>query len=145
MSIKVGTAQTAKSVDRTRKSGTTAAGESGFSSFLQEPEDAVSPYVSASNAVSGIQALLATQSVEDATQCSYKKRRAAERGNHILDELEELRAALLSGMIPKAKLIELARVLREKRETGLDDELNRILDEIELRAEVELAKLADSV
>ena len=104
MSIKVGTAQTAKSVDRTRKSGTTAAGESGFSSFLQEPED-----------------------------------------NHILDKLEELRAALLSGMIPKAKLIELARVLREKRETGLDDELNRILDEIELRAEVELAKLADSV
>ena len=36
-------------------------------------------------------------------------------------------------------------MLREKREAGLDDELNAILDDIELRAEVELAKLAHSV
>ena len=43
--------------------------------------------------------------------------------------------------VSKQKLIALAQELRERRDAGLDDELNAILDEIELRAEVELAKL----
>ena len=47
--------------------------------------------------------------------------------------------------MPKARLIELARMLREKREEGLDPELDEILNEIELRAEVELAKLSRNV
>ena len=41
----------------------------------------------------------------------------------------------------KEKLIELAQMLRERREEGLDDRLNGLLDEIEQRAQVELAKL----
>ena len=56
-----------------------------------------------------------------------------------------MRAAILTGSVPKSKLIELAQMLRDKREAGLDDEMNAILDDIELRAEVELAKLSQGV
>lgn len=82
-----------------------------------------------------------------ATLCrtGRKKRRAAAHGNDILDKLEDLRAAILTGVISKSKLIELAQTLRDKREPGLDKELNQILDDIELRAEIELAKLSHSV
>ena len=62
-----------------------------------------------------------------------------------LDRLEDLRAEILTGSVPKSKLIELAQMLRDKRETGLDDGLNAILDDIELRAEIELAKLSQGV
>lgn len=89
--------------------------------------------------------MLAAQTVGDALQDGGKKRRAVSHGNDILDRLEDLRAAILTGAVSKSKLIELAQMLREKREAGLDDELNAILDDIELRAEVELAKLAHSV
>ena len=49
--------------------------------------------------------------------------------------------ALLTGNLPKEKVIELAQALREKRPDTDDAGLNALIDEIELRAEVELAKL----
>ena len=58
-----------------------------------------------------------------------------------LDRLEDIRRGLLLGMVPKDKLAELARTVREKRERGADPVVSRLLDEIELRAEIELAKL----
>ena len=84
---------------------------------------------------------MAAQAVGDALQDDGRKRRAVARGNDILDKLEDLRAELLTNGVSKQKLIALAQELRERRDAGLDDELNAILDEIELRAEVELAKL----
>ena len=39
------------------------------------------------------------------------------------------------------EVITLVRMVRSKREEGIDPRLSAILDEIELRAEVELAKL----
>ena len=59
-----------------------------------------------------------------------------------LDGLEELRRGLLLGSIPKDRLGDLARLVREKRERGADPVVSRLLDEIELRAEVEIAKLS---
>ena len=63
-------------------------------------------------------------------------------GAEILDRLEEIRRGLLMGSIPKDRLQELAHLVREKRERGADPVVSRLLDEIELRAEVELAKLS---
>ncbi len=68
--------------------------------------------------------------------------RWSSRGVEILDRLEEIRRGLLLGAVPKERLGELARMVREKRERGADPVISRLLDEIELRAEVELAKLS---
>ncbi|MBR1777132.1 MAG: flagellar assembly protein FliX [Alphaproteobacteria bacterium] len=145
MNIKVGSTGAAKPVTSARKGTRKAASDSSFASFLEETDGLASSAVGAAAEVGGLEALLAAQSVGDALQDGGKKRRAAAHGNDVLDKLEDLRAAILTGSVPKAKLIELAQTLRVKREAGLDDELNQILDDIELRAEVELAKLSRSV
>lgn len=145
MNMKVGKTSSTGSVSSTRKSSKAQSVDSDFSSFLEGTESSSAAAVGGPSSVSGIESLLAAQSVGDALQDSGKKRKAAAHANDILDKLEDLRVAILTGAIPKHKLIELAQTLRERREMGLDEELNQILDEIELRAEVELAKLAGNV
>ena len=60
----------------------------------------------------------------------------------MLDELEQIRLGLLLGQIPRARLEQLAQMVRARREQLDDPKLIAILDEIELRAAVELAKLS---
>lgn len=88
--------------------------------------------------------ILAAQSVgvEGAGPDYQERKRRAQRGAELLDRLEELRRGLLLGSIPKDRLGDLARMVREKRERGADAVISRLLDEIELRAEVEIAKLS---
>jgi hypothetical protein len=103
---------------------------------------AASPADGAS-AVAHVGGVLAAQTVDPDGQRSTPEERKhrAQRGAEILDRLEEIRRGLLAGAIPKDRLAELARLVREKREKGADPVISRLLDEIELRAEVELAKL----
>ena len=145
MNIKVGSTGATSQVGSTRKNGRVSSAGGDFASFLEGTEETSPSSVGAATGVAGLDALLAAQTVGDALQDGGKKRRAAAHGNDILDKLEDLRMAILTGKVSKAKLIELARMLRDQRETGLDDELNRILDDIELRAQVELAKLSSNV
>jgi len=49
------------------------------------------------------------------------------------------------GMVPTDRLQDLATAAREQREELDDPRLSEILDDIELRARVELAKLGRSV
>jgi hypothetical protein len=48
---------------------------------------------------------------------------------------------LLLGEIPKSNLEELSKVLKVARENSVDAKLLEIIDDIELRAKIELAKL----
>jgi class II flagellar assembly regulator FliX len=82
--------------------------------------------------------LLVVQEVGDATA---ERRRALARGFSLLDRLDELRLALLAGRVDRDALTGLAQSVRSAR-SGVDDPaLTAVLDEIELRAAVELAKL----
>jgi len=92
---------------------------------------------SAPSAVADVSALMALQGVEDVTE---RRRRAIRRGGGLLDRLEELKMALLSGEAGDGALERLTRTLREERPVGADDGLNSLLDQIDLRAAVELAK-----
>lgn len=92
---------------------------------------------SALSAVSDVSALMALQGVEDVTE---RRRRAIRRGGGLLDRLEELKLALLSGEAGDGALERLTRTLREERPVDDDAGLNNLLDQIELRAAVELAK-----
>jgi hypothetical protein len=82
--------------------------------------------------------LLAVQAEEDATE---RKRRQARRGHDLLDGLDQLKAALLSGRIDIARLQRLKDMLELRREGTDDPRLDEVLAHIELRAAVELAKL----
>lgn len=90
---------------------------------------------------SAVGSLLAVQAMSDAPD-REARRRQIERGEVILDKLDSLRIGLLEGRVPEGTLAELARTVRERREDVGDPRLASVLDEIELRAEVELAKLS---
>ena len=83
-------------------------------------------------------ALLAVQAVDDPLT---GRRRARERGERLLDALDELRLALIEGRLPARKLGALQTLVSEQRANADDPQLQAVLDEIELRAAVELAKL----
>lgn len=97
--------------------------------------------VETTSGIGAVDALLIVQSVGDAEEREARKR-LIQRGEDILDQLEEIRHGLLMGSIPKDKLETLAQTVRNRREACADPRLAAVLDEIELRAEVELAKLS---
>ncbi len=87
------------------------------------------------NALSGV---LMAQEVGDALD---DQGRAKKRGEEMLDELEAIRLGLFDGSIPRSRLEALAMMVRVRRGQFNDPRLSEILDDIELRAAVELAKL----
>ncbi len=117
--------------------------DTSFAEQLGEGADAPAEThsIDAPAAVASVDALLATQAVGDDAETAARKR-LVRRGEDILDRLEELRHALLIGSIPKDKLIALAQMVRSRRDQVADPRLSSLLGEIELRAEVELAKLS---
>ena len=90
---------------------------------------------------SGVGALFALQEVPDATA---RRRKAMARATKLLERLDGLQLGLLEGAIDPAALADLAGAARAAREDAGDPALQSVLDEIELRAAVELAKLSPS-
>lgn len=88
------------------------------------------------HAATGIDAILALQAVDEPLT---GRRKAARRGASLLDILDEVRADLLIGRISADSLDRMTLVLAEARERSLPG-LDALLDDIELRVRVELAK-----
>lgn len=91
--------------------------------------------------VGSVDALLALQEMGAVGSPLERKKRAVRRAEHILDLLGDIRVALIDGDIEPATLDRLQRAIREQRENTEDPGLEGILNEIETRAAVELAKL----
>ncbi len=117
-------------------------GDRGFAGLLGAVDDAAerAPVAGTGAAapVGSIDALLAMQPEDDATA---RRRQARARAGEILDRLEDLRRGLLDGVVPRHRLEELVRLTRTRRGAIDDPRLAELLDEIDLRAQVELAKL----
>jgi hypothetical protein len=109
----------------------------GFS--VSGSESASAPAASSSlRTVGGIDALIALQGVEDATE---RRRHAVKRGRVALDALEELKIGLLGGDLTPGTLQKLKAVAAHLKNGSGDVALDGVLAEIELRVEVEIAKL----
>ncbi len=121
-----------------RKDGASRGGSGGFVAELASGPGVAEGAAGAAPATT-IEALLSVQEVPDATGPA---KRAARRGEDLLDRLEELQQALLAGALPRERLVGLAQIVRARREHVADPRLATVLDEIELRCRVELAKLA---
>ncbi|WP_269716390.1 flagellar assembly regulator FliX [Caulobacter sp. NIBR2454] len=87
--------------------------------------------------VASVDALLAMQAVGTPLD---GRRRAVKRAGRILDVLEEVKMAMLDGGLSAPQLQKLARVVRDQRDSTDDPGLESLLDQIETRAAVELAK-----
>ena len=91
--------------------------------------------------LSGIDALLALQGVEDSVE---RRKRAVKRGRDALDVLDDLKLGLLSGSPDPAMVQRLRQAASELKANSGDLGLDSVLAEIELRVEVELAKAGSS-
>jgi len=90
-------------------------------------------------ATGAVNPLLNLQEVADSTSGPSN---AKARAEDLIDLLDEIRHALLSGGLPESRLNALSQVVQSRREEVDDPRLVEILDEIDLRAQVELAKLS---
>ncbi len=128
-----GGVRSAQPVKRTAKTGGT--GGTSFAKHLDETDETGSVLeVGGTGSVSGI---LGLQEVDDALAHASKGKM---RAQDILDRLDDLRVELLTGAISKEKLLQLSRLVSNHRGQVTDPRLSGILDEIDLRAQVELAK-----
>ena len=88
--------------------------------------------------IGGIDALLALQGVEEPGE---RRRKAVKRGRSALDALDALKLGLLSGTLDTGALARLKTAAAGLAESTGDPGLDNVLSEIELRVEVELAKI----
>lgn len=125
-----------------RRSGVASADGTSFADAL-ESESAASatatPGASAPPAPASINALFALQGTE-AEEGDAAAARAKHRAEDLLRKLDLLRLDILTGGIPRAHLIGLAQSIKTMRDQVFDPRLAEVLDEIDLRAQVELAK-----
>lgn len=148
MAMKIGNVDGPKGVGGTkRKKSASGAGGGAFADQLRSAggadEAAPSEGIVGTSALDGVDALLAMQEVGDSTE-ERNRKQAHSYASDLLDRLGLIQDALLRGAIPKENLMQLAKRIREGRAKVQDPRLNEILDEIELRAEVEIAKYTRS-
>ena len=126
-------------ISRNQARGSSKAGAAGGERFTLAPESGANPVANASGprSTSGIEALLALQAVDDPL---FAKKKTVRRGNALLDALDAIKADLLVGWVPEGRLNRIVALVGQAR-AGADPTLEAIVDEIELRARVELAKL----
>jgi hypothetical protein len=122
------------------------AGGTRFAEHLNQvpPAPGGAPAVVETAPVAPVSSILSIQEV-DAETPKDARRRMVHYGADILDRLDEIRDQILTGAVSKNRLENLAVALRQRRESVDDPQLVALIDEIELRAEVELAKLTRTI
>ena len=100
--------------------------------------DARAAAVSAPGPLTALDSILTLQGMDDSMNGRSK---GLQHGEHLLDMLDQVRDGLLAGGIPRSTLNRLAVAVGRRHESFADPKLQGVLDEIELRAHVELAKL----
>jgi hypothetical protein len=125
-------------ISRPAAGGGSKAAAPGFSvSTPETPETNATARLIGPSAVAGLDALLALQEADGPTE---RKKKAVRRASKLLDVLDAVKLALLGEGTPAPALQRLAQAVREQRGMTDDARLEEVLDEVETRAAVELAK-----
>ena len=121
-----------------RRTSRAGAGDTHVFAATESADGQKAAALTGSGPIAAVETILALQGVEDSTG---GQARGFAHGDQLLLLLDEVRDGLLAGGIPKLTLNRLAQAVAKRREGFADTRLQTILDEIDLRARVELAKL----
>lgn len=111
--------------------------ESGDGFAKQLDEASAGGAVSETAPLGVVSGILGLQEVDDATE---RAARGKKRAEGILEQLDDLRLDLLAGTISRERLMRLMHIVETRKVEVTDPKLKQVLDEIDLRARVELAK-----
>src|SRR5580658_4870122 len=138
--MKVGGSGGASSAQATSARGAAPAAAGGFSvpGAQAAAEAAPASQLISATGVGSLDALLALQGVAGPLE---RRRKAVRRASVLLDVLDDLKISLLDGGVAPQTLGRLIEAIRQERAQTGDAKLESLLDEIETRAAVELAKL----
>ncbi len=136
---KIGKAQETKS----KKSAKSTSG-SNFADYLGNVDKPQTNTLSATSGVNIANAIFAAQTITTEEE-QKRKKQSIKRGFSLIEKLEDIRDAILLNDFSKEKLIEISRFVKNAQESSQDGTLNEIIAEIELRVEVELAKLENLI
>jgi Class II flagellar assembly regulator len=131
-------------VERSNGTGGVTSGKTvrrgGSDSFsLSEAGTASGPSASTgARSIGGIDVLIALQGIEEPNE---RRRRAVVRGRSALDALDALKIGFLAGEFDSGTVAKLKAAVSGLKESSGDPALDAVLAEIELRVEVELAKM----
>jgi hypothetical protein len=119
--------------------GTSSTTDSVFKPTTSDAEEQPrAQMVSGPGPLAAVETILTLQGFDDGSDGQSK---GFAHGQNLLDMLDQLRDGLLAGTIPRATLSRLATAVSRKQDSFVDPKLQGVLDEIDLRARVELAKL----
>jgi hypothetical protein len=122
-----------------RRAGRVSSGDSKTFAAAEEIADSkTAAALTGTGPIAAVDTILALQGIEDSAD---QRTKGVDRGEQLLNLLDEVRDGLLAGGIPRAMLNRLALAVSKRRESFADPKLQTVLDEIDLRARVELAKL----
>lgn len=146
--MKVSRTRSVTPVSKKKVSKTRASDGPAFVSHLKNEKNELED-VSRVNELGNINpvgSILAVQEVDELDDGQQKGRRKLRKhGEDILNQLDEIKKDLLIGGIPKERLANLAQSLRIKKQETDDPVLISIINDIELRASVELAKYTRNI
>lgn len=124
-----------------KKSGKkTASSESDFEGFMGAGGATEASSASAPQTIARVDSLLTVQASEDPTERAARKR-MMDRADDVLGELDQLHAALLQNRVTMGHMIDIADMIAHQKEKITDPKMISLLEEIDLRAQVELAKM----
>lgn len=143
--MKINDVSAGKGPQQVKRKKTGSGQGSAFADALKSAAGTEETVSAASGApVHAVDAVLVAQESDDATERRARKQ-IRQYGESLLDQLDSIRHDLLIGAIPKERLSELAKRMRAQRARCQDPQLAGLIDEIELRCEVEIAKWTRSV
>lgn len=102
------------------------------------PAAARSAVISGTGATTAVASLLCLQNLEEP---GARAKRVIGQGRLVLDILDDLKVAFLSGAVGRDNIMRLEEALARREHYAGDERLKDLLDQIDLRAQVELAKL----
>jgi hypothetical protein len=117
--------------------GKTSVSKTGFQPLGEQATSGAQASMETSP-IASVDALIALQGEPEVQSATQK---ATRRAGSLLGILDTIKLGLLEGGIPQPTLKRLLHALGETREETNDPALEAILDQVEVRAQVELAKL----